>query len=178
MVDDVDDIFGEYKMPENDLATGPPPAGEGAAATPPTQQGPGSTRSVEDDLKELDSALSRERMTERYSRPPRARGETVAKVAGPLGIGAVVIALFFIGSFLADLAIFGTGMLTLGALFSLPLGGLLALGALVLGIVALCLGAGGYRSKAIFAIIFACLFGVMVGAFWIIILFVIPAFGG
>ncbi|MFO8051137.1 MAG: hypothetical protein R6V01_05490 [Thermoplasmatota archaeon] len=170
---DVDDIFGDFKMPEEGLATGPPPISGDASAGAPPQHGPRNNRPVEDELKELESSISREKMTERYSRVPRSRGETVAKVGGPLGIGAVVIALFFMGSFLVDLAILNTGMLTLVGLFSLPLGGLLSLGALVLGIVALVLGAGEYRSKAIFAIIFSILYWVMVGAFWLLLILVI-----
>ncbi|MEA3559485.1 MAG: hypothetical protein U9R75_09560 [Candidatus Thermoplasmatota archaeon] len=57
------------------------------------------------------------------------------------------------------------------ACFSVPLGALLSLGAITLAIIALALGAGSYKSKAVFAIIFAVLFWVMLAATWILSLF-------
>jgi hypothetical protein len=124
---------------------------------------------LEDELKELDRG--RERMTAQYSRVPKGKGEILARIAGPLGIGAAVIGLFFIGSILAANVVEGLSIIAFIACFTVPLGALLSLGAITLAIIALALGAGVYRSKAVFAIIFAALFWVMLAATWILSLF-------
>lgn len=177
-----DDLFGDYNLPQQDQANAPPPQGgyggaapsPGYSAQPPTSAGYDPTPNVQQELAQLDQDIGRSRMTAQYSRMPKAKGAVVAKVAGPLGIASILIALAFIGSALGEMAADSViGIAGLICIFGLPLGALLSVGAIVLAIIALALGAGEHKGKAIFAIVFGVLYWVMIGAFWILMIFVI-----
>jgi hypothetical protein len=123
-------------------------------------------RKVRIEMEELER--DRARMTAQYSRPPKAKGAALAKVAGSLGIASLIIGLVFLAGWGVDYTIIRIGFILLLGCLMLPLGALLSIAAFICGIISLILGAGGSRSKAIFAIIFSVVFWLMVAAWYFV----------
>ncbi|MFW3146553.1 MAG: hypothetical protein ACMUIE_07055 [Thermoplasmatota archaeon] len=177
----LDDIFGEFQMPEDKE----PVTSQQVVAPSSTSDQPGAdsytisggisydydpNKKVLEELKEMEA--KKIEMTDTYSRIPKGRGETVAKVASPIGIAAAVVGLLFLGFWAVDVMWVKVGTLAAIGCLMLPLGALLSVAGVVLAIIALALGAGVQKSKAVFAIIFSMVYWVMFGA-WFLMVFVV-----
>ncbi|MGA1792822.1 MAG: hypothetical protein ACMUHM_02625 [Thermoplasmatota archaeon] len=106
---------------------------------------------------------------------PRAKGGTVSKIGFIFGLLSSVMGLVFVGSFLLDVALLQMGIVFMMGCWLGSLGSLFSITGIILGIVGLALGAGMNKSKAVFGLIFSVLYWVMMGMYFLLVMFIITS---